>query len=76
MSVSLTGKYLYADYVTGKIWALSYDPEAGKATRNEQVIPDSIPVVAFGEDHNGEVFYLTESSPRSVHLPVQQQVVL
>ena len=58
----LTGKYLYADYVTGKIWALSYDDQAGKATRNEQVIPDSIPVVAFGEEHNGEVFYLTESS--------------
>ncbi len=59
---SLTGKYLYADYVTGKIWALSYNPETGKATRNEQVIPDSIPVVAFGEDQKGEVFYLTESS--------------
>ncbi|MGC6447559.1 MAG: PQQ-dependent sugar dehydrogenase [Rubripirellula sp.] len=58
----LTGKYLYADYVTGKIWALSYDADSGKATRNEQVIPDSIPVVAFGEDQNGEVFYLTESS--------------
>ena len=58
----LTGKYLYADYVTGKIWALSYDPEKGIATRNEQVIPDSIPVVAFGEDQHGEVFYLTESS--------------
>ena len=58
----LKGKYLYADYVTGKIWALSYDADKGKATRNEQVIPDSIPVVAFGEDQHGEVFYLTESS--------------
>ena len=46
----LERKYLYADYVTGKIWALSYDPATGKATRNEQVIPDSIPVLAFGED--------------------------
>ena len=46
----------------GKSGRLSYDADSGKATRNEQVIPDSIPVVAFGEDQNGEVFYLTESS--------------
>ena len=59
----LTGKYLYADYVTGTIWALSYDRASGKATRNEQVVPDSIPVLAFGEDQNGEVYYLT-NSPR------------
>ena len=58
----LEGKYLYADYVTGKIWALSYDGETGKATRNEQVIPDSIPVLAFGEDQTGEIYYLTNSS--------------
>ncbi|MCC9601408.1 PQQ-dependent sugar dehydrogenase [Stieleria sp. JC731] len=59
----LTGKYLYADYVTGKIWALSYDTQTGKATANEEVVPDSIPVLAFGEDENGEVFYMT-NSPR------------
>lgn len=56
----LAGKYLYADYVTGRIWALTYDAAAGKATRNEEVIPQSVPVLAFGEDQNGEVYYLTE----------------
>lgn len=55
---ALTGKYLYGDYVTGRMWALSFD-ESGKVTRNEQVIPDSIAVVAFGEDEAGEVYYLT-----------------
>ncbi len=54
---------MYADYVTGSIWALTYDRASGKATRNEQVIPESIPVLAFGEDQNGEVYYLT-NSPR------------
>ena len=58
----LTGKYLYADYVTGSIWALSYDPKTGKATRNEQVVPESIPVLAFGEDATGEIYYLTQST--------------
>jgi hypothetical protein len=41
---------------------LSYDPATGKATRNEQVLPDSIPVLAFGEDPSGEIYYLTTST--------------
>jgi glucose/arabinose dehydrogenase len=58
----LAGKYLYADYVTGSVWALSYDPQTGKATGNELVLPDSIPVLAFGEDPAGEIYYLTASA--------------
>ena len=54
---------MYADYVTGRIWALSYDQASGKATANEEVIPESIPVLAFGEDEAGEIYYLT-NSPR------------
>lgn len=57
----LTGKYLYADYVSGNLWALSYDPSSGKAVRNEQVIEKGVPVLAFGEDQNREVYYMIES---------------
>ncbi|KAA5540061.1 DUF1080 domain-containing protein [Roseiconus nitratireducens] len=58
----LAGKYLYADYVTGVVWALTYDQDKGAAVKNQQVIPESVPVLAFGEDENGEVYYLTESA--------------
>ena len=58
----LKGKYIYADYVTGSIWALTYDSSTGKATRNEQVIEKGVPVVAFGEDQNGEIYYMRDSS--------------
>ncbi|GIW97416.1 MAG: hypothetical protein KatS3mg111_0749 [Pirellulaceae bacterium] len=58
----LQGKYIYADYVSGAIWALSYDPEAGVATTNEQVIASGIPVLAFGEDADGEVYYMIDSA--------------
>ncbi len=58
----LAGKYIYADYVTGAIWALSYDETTGQATKNEQVIAGGIPVVAFGQNPAGEVFYMIESS--------------
>lgn len=58
----LKGKYLYADYVSGSIWALTYDSSAGKVVRNDQVIEGGIPVLAFGEDENGEVYYLRDTN--------------
>jgi glucose/arabinose dehydrogenase len=58
---SLAGKYIYADYVSGSVWALSYDEATGKASRNEQVIASGIPVLAFGEDAQGEIYYTIDS---------------
>lgn len=57
----LTGKYIYADYVSGGVWALTYDASSGKAVRNEQVIERGIPVLAFGEDQNGEVYHMIDT---------------
>ena len=59
---ALKGKYLYADYITGTIWALTYDPATERATANEQVLPKSIPVLAFGQDQNGEVYFMVTSA--------------
>ncbi len=56
----LNGKYLYADYVSGAVWALGVD-DAGVAQTNEQLVEKGIAVLAFGEDQNGEVFYLVDS---------------
>ena len=58
----LAGKYIYADYVSGSVWALSYDEATGKATRNEQVIASGIPVLGFGEDPSGEIYYMIDSA--------------
>lgn len=57
----LYGKYLYADYVSGGLWALSIDESTGQATRNEQIAASGIPVLAFGEDEDGEIYYMTDN---------------
>ncbi|MCA9176246.1 MAG: PQQ-dependent sugar dehydrogenase [Planctomycetales bacterium] len=54
----LQGSYLYADYVSGKMWALEFDESTGKAKRNMRIATDRMPVLAFGEDEDGEVYYL------------------
>jgi glucose/arabinose dehydrogenase len=60
---TLSGKYLYADYVAGTVWALTYDPDKKVVTKNERVTQENIPVLAFGESPSGEVLVLT-NSPR------------
>lgn len=55
----LAGHYLYGDYVAGKLWALHYDEKAGKVIRNVAIPWNGLPVLAFGEDEQGEAFVTT-----------------
>lgn len=57
----LQGAYLYADYVTGRIWALKYDGDHPESTTNMSIATTGIPVMSFGEDEAGEVYYTLES---------------
>ncbi len=59
---ALDGKYLYADYVAGSIWALDYDEASGSVKGNEQVVASGVPVLAFGQDAAGEVYYMIEDA--------------
>ncbi|MCA9083045.1 MAG: PQQ-dependent sugar dehydrogenase [Planctomycetaceae bacterium] len=53
----LQGKYVYADYVTGLLWALEYTGES--SATNYSLTGDKLPVMSFGEDEAGEVYYMT-----------------
>lgn len=61
----LAKAYLYADYVTGKIWALWYDGK--KITRHEEIADTPHAIVSFGEDAAGELYYLHYGTPTTVH---------
>jgi quinoprotein glucose dehydrogenase len=56
----LVGKYLYADYVSGKIWALHYDVANRRLLGNYSLRSDNLPVLTFGEDEQGEVYFTTQ----------------
>ncbi len=53
----LDGVYLYADYVTGRIWGLKYDTEARKVDWNKSIPAQNMAVLAFGEDEQGDVYF-------------------
>lgn len=58
---ALLGKYLYADYVSGKVWALEYDEEQGQVIGNRLLAEGQMPILSFGEDEQGEAYFLTDS---------------
>lgn len=62
----LQGYYLYGDYVSGKLWALRYDAKLGKTVENRSIAGDNIPVITFGEDEAGEI-YFSDSFGRLFH---------
>jgi glucose/arabinose dehydrogenase len=55
----LQGSYLYADYVSTKIWGLRYDKEKRRVVANRPIRAPNVPVMSFGADEKGEVYFLT-----------------
>jgi glucose/arabinose dehydrogenase len=65
----LIGSYLYADYVTGKVWALKYDESKRQAVANRAIAGNINPVMSFGEDEKGEVYFMTTQGKLSRFAP-------
>lgn len=57
----LVGAYLYADYVSGRIWALRYDAEKKRVVANQPIADQALPILSFGADEEGDVYYMTYS---------------
>ncbi len=58
----LDGYYLYADYVTSKIWGLRYDEAKKRVVANRSIRDPHLPVMSFGEDEQGEAYFMTYSA--------------
>ncbi|MHA6247562.1 PQQ-dependent sugar dehydrogenase [Pontibacter sp. CAU 1760] len=57
----LQGKYVYADYVSGKVWALEVN-ERGEKVSNTLLLTSGFPISSFGQDHDKELLLLSYGS--------------
>ena len=57
---ALQGAYVYADYASGRVWALKYDAKRERVLWNRQVLQVTSPA-SFGVDKDGEL-YITSFS--------------
>ncbi|GGN00033.1 glucose dehydrogenase [Dyadobacter beijingensis] len=52
----LAGKYIYGDYISGRIWALELDGNTRKS--NTLIMEGKGAISSFGQDIKGEIYYL------------------
>ena len=57
---SLYGKYIYGDWCTGDIWALTYSDDGNHS--NESLIDTDINITSFGIDQNNELYFMGNES--------------
>jgi uncharacterized repeat protein (TIGR03806 family) len=65
---SLVGTYLYGDYITGNIWALTYDADNKPVPKVIATVPGST-LVSFGQGNDGEVYTVQISGAISKLVP-------
>jgi glucose/arabinose dehydrogenase len=58
----LDGAYIYANYPSGAIWALRYDDKAKRVVANRPLRTTNLEILSFGEDEQGEVYFLVPST--------------
>jgi hypothetical protein len=51
----LEGAYIYADFVSGQIWALWY--QDGEVKANYTIAGTNLRISSFGEDDNHELYF-------------------
>ncbi len=52
----LVGAYVYADFCSGRMWALRY--EGGRVTEQREIAQTRLGISSFGEDASGELYIL------------------
>jgi len=69
---SLVGKYVYADYGSGRIWALTYDG-VNPAT-NEDIVDAPFLISTFGVDKDNELYVMRYGGTGQIHRIEQTEV--
>ncbi|MFD0798527.1 PQQ-dependent sugar dehydrogenase [Maribacter chungangensis] len=56
-SASLQNKYIFGDYLTGRVWALTYNEGTGAANSELLFRASGESISSFGEDEAGELYF-------------------
>ncbi len=69
----LRGAYICGDWVTRKYWATRFDGD--KVVSHREIARGDVRVVAFGEDHDGELYVLHHDEAGTIHRLVPNEKV-
>jgi putative heme-binding domain-containing protein len=68
----LVGAYLCGDWMTGRVWATRFDGE--RIVSHREIARGPLRIVAFGEDHDGELYLLHHHEQGTIHQLVPNAV--
>jgi putative heme-binding domain-containing protein len=69
----LAGCYVCGDWVTGRLWATKFDD--GRVVSHREIAQSPLHIVAFGEDHDGELYFLSyDEKAGAVHRLVKNDI--
>lgn len=57
LNPDIQGKYIFGDYVSGRVWVLDYNPSTGDANRTLLFNTTNEFVSSFGLDESGELYF-------------------
>ena len=61
------GKYIFGDYVSGRVWSLDYDETTGSASSTLLFQTNGEYISSFGVDQDGELYFSDYGSvPKSI----------
>ncbi len=69
----LVGAYLCGDWVTRKVWGTRFDGD--KIVWHKELAQSTQRIVAFGEDHDGELYFLNYDDVGTIHQLVPNEAV-
>jgi putative heme-binding domain-containing protein len=62
----LVGAYICGDWVTGRLWGTRFD-DGDRITSHRELARSPLHIVAFGEDHEGELYFLNYEEVGAVY---------
>jgi uncharacterized repeat protein (TIGR03806 family) len=71
----LVGVYLFGDWVTRKVWGTKFEGEADKIVWHKELAVGTERVVAFGEDHDKEIYIVSHDPKGGIHQLVPNEAV-
>lgn len=59
MHPALVGKYIFADFISGRIWALDFNQQDTTVMMVHEIMHGDAMITSFGTDRNNEIYMLT-----------------
>ncbi|WP_438422332.1 PQQ-dependent sugar dehydrogenase [Aquimarina macrocephali] len=67
LNPDINSKYIFSDYVSGRVWALNYNPSTGNTSSELLFKTNGLYISSFGADTEGELYFSSYGSNAKIY---------